>query len=63
MPLSAGDADLELDLQQALTAIYDTFSYDLAVDYTRPPTLPLGPEDAAWVKERVRAWRASRRRT
>jgi hypothetical protein len=60
VPLSAGDADLELDLQQALTAIYDTFSYDLAVDYTRPPTLPLSPEDAAWAGERVRAWRASR---
>jgi len=40
VPLS-GDADLELDLQQALTAIYDTFSYDLAVDYTHSPTLPL----------------------
>ena len=41
VPLLAGDPDVTLDLQQALTSAYDTSSLDLAIDYTRPPEVPL----------------------
>jgi hypothetical protein len=37
VPLLAGDADVELDLQQVFTATYDLLGYDLAIDYTSSP--------------------------
>ena len=51
VPLLRGDADVELDLHQALTTVYETFSYDLAVDYTRPPPVPLPPAEAMWAAQ------------
>ncbi len=36
VPLLPGDADVPLDLQAALTSVYDGFGYDLAIDYTTP---------------------------
>ena len=54
VPLLAGDADATLDLQAAFTAAYDLPGYDLIVDYTQPPDIPLSPEDAAWAAERLR---------
>jgi hypothetical protein len=59
VPLLAGDPDVELDLQAALNSTYDGFSYDLAIDYNRPPRVPLGPDEAAWAQERLRVWRAA----
>jgi len=53
VPLLAGDADVELDLQQALTVIYDTFSYDLTLDYTHPPRAPLPPAEAGWAAQQL----------
>jgi hypothetical protein len=44
VPLLPGDSDVMLDLQQALTSVYDSIGYDLAVDYTRPPEVPLPPD-------------------
>jgi hypothetical protein len=55
IPLLPGDPDVPLDLQLALTTLYDLLGYDLAVDYTRPPEVPLRPEAAAWVEARLRA--------
>src|SRR5919205_716388 len=46
--LLPGDPDVQLQLQGALTTIYDACGYDLAVDYTRPPEVPLSPQEAAW---------------
>src|SRR5947208_2318899 len=37
VPLLPGDADTEVDLQLALTNVYDLLGYDLAVDYSQPP--------------------------
>ena len=54
VPLLQGDADVLLDLQRALSAVYDLAGYDLAVDYTHPPDVPLGHRDAAWAQERLR---------
>ncbi|HEX8204077.1 MAG TPA: DUF4058 family protein [Isosphaeraceae bacterium] len=55
VPLLPGDPDVPLDLQLALTTLYDLLGYDLAVDYTRPPEVPLRPEAVAWVEDRLRA--------
>lgn len=55
VPLLAGDADVLLDLQLALTNVYDLCGYDLAVDYHQPPEVTLAPIEAAWVEERLRA--------
>ena len=60
VPLLAGDADLELDLQLAFTSIYDFFGYDGAVRYDQRPEIRLGAEDVAWAEECVRAWQATR---
>lgn len=54
VPLLPGDADAMLDLQLALTTIYDLLRYDLAIDYHRPPEVPLPPNEAAWADERLR---------
>jgi hypothetical protein len=56
VPLLPGDADCPLDLQQAFTTIYDALRYDLVVDYSQPPEVPLAAEAAAWAEERVRLW-------
>lgn len=44
VPLLPGDLDVKLDLQSAFTAVYDALGYDLEVDYTRPPEIPLEGE-------------------
>lgn len=61
VPLLAGDADVPLDLQQAFTSIYDTFRYELTVDYSRPPEVSFKGDDVAWAAERIRARREDRK--
>lgn len=56
VPLRHTDADAKLDLQAAFEAAYAQGSYDLT-DYDRPPDPPLSPDDAAWARERIDAWR------
>jgi hypothetical protein len=55
IPLDAGDPDVALDLQAALSKLHDEMGYDLSVNYTRPPPGPLAPDEAVWVDERLRA--------
>ncbi|MBI4790089.1 MAG: DUF4058 family protein [Chloroflexi bacterium] len=55
VPLLPGDPDVPLDLQLALNTVYDALNYDLSVDYTRPPEVPLESETATWASERLRA--------
>lgn len=55
VPLLPGDADVPLDLQLALTTVYDLCGYDLAVNYALPPEIPLPPPEAAWAEERLRS--------
>lgn len=52
VPLLAGDGDVPLDLQAALTGVYDALRYDRTADYARPPEVPLSPADAAWAAAR-----------
>jgi hypothetical protein len=53
VPLLPGDSDAPLDLQAAFTAVYDAYSYDLSIDYTRPPEIPLAGDDPAWATRRL----------
>jgi hypothetical protein len=48
IPLRAGDADALLDLQAALGLVYKRASYELELDYSKPPVPPLQGEQAAW---------------
>lgn len=54
VPLRAGDDDIDLDLQLALTTIYDALNYDLTIDYTQPPEPPLTGDAAIWARKRLR---------
>lgn len=60
VPLLAGDADIPLNLQHALTAVYDVFGYQFAIDYNKPPEVPLSADSAAWADRLLRAggWRS-----
>jgi hypothetical protein len=60
VPLLPGDADVPLDLQQALAVVYDIIGYDELLDYSQPPPGPLTPGESAWVEEQLR--RAGRRK-
>lgn len=40
VPLLPPDPDAVLDLQAALTAVYDEAGYDLSIDYSQPPPPP-----------------------
>ena len=51
VPLLPSDDDVQLDLQQAFNAVYDGLGYDLSVDYTRPPDIPLDDDDARWAEQ------------
>jgi hypothetical protein len=55
VPLLPGDADVFLDLQLALTNVYDLSEYHLEIDYTQLPDGPLSAEQATWVDEHLRA--------
>jgi hypothetical protein len=56
VPLLPGDSDVMLDLQLAFTSVYDSIGYDLAVDYSRPPEVPLPPELADWARQRLEGY-------
>lgn len=57
VPLRAPDADVPLDMQAALTTIYDEANYALPLNYHEPsPNPPLASEDAAWVAHGIRQW-------
>lgn len=48
VPLRPPDADVSLDLDATLSAIYDRARYHLSIDYRREPVPPLTEEDAQW---------------
>ncbi len=54
IPLLADDPAASLDLQQAFSTVYDVCSYDLIIDYSAPPEVPLPAEAAAWAEDRLR---------
>ncbi|HVA89785.1 MAG TPA: DUF4058 family protein [Chloroflexota bacterium] len=60
VPLTAPFEDVPLDLQEAVDTVYTRYRYDAAIDYDEEPPLPgFSPADAAWVRERIAAWRGA----
>ncbi len=47
----AGDSEVGLNLQDAFTGAYDLSSYDLVIDYSQPPEVPLGKAEAGKAEE------------
>jgi hypothetical protein len=60
IPLAPGDADVELDLQKVLATLYDTYSYDVEIDYDTPLQHPLPADEGAWAAAQIHAWKARR---
>lgn len=50
VPLRKGEDEPSIDLGLVLGGLYDHASYDLRIDYRRPPEPPLRAEDAAWAE-------------
>jgi hypothetical protein len=55
VPLLYTDPDLSLDLQPLLDGIYSLGRYDEQIDYTLPLTPALAKDDAAWVRDLLKA--------
>ena len=49
VPLLNGDPAVPLDLQQAVNDVYSASQYDLLLNYTECPDIPLEPSEKAWV--------------
>jgi hypothetical protein len=54
IPLLPGDQDVALDVQQVFTTTYDLLGYDLALDYTQTPEIPLPQADSVWAETLLR---------
>ncbi len=50
VPLSAGDADVALDLQPLLGGVYDRAGYDYSLDYQQLLSPALSEDNLRWVK-------------
>lgn len=48
IPLSPGESEPPLDLNDILHALYERAGYELSIDYCQPPHSPLRKEDRAW---------------
>jgi Protein of unknown function (DUF4058) len=57
VPLKASEPEPTIDLKSLLDEIYDQGSYDLRMDYSRPPIPGLSEPDLAWVNERLQQQR------
>ncbi|HEY1378720.1 MAG TPA: DUF4058 family protein, partial [Gemmataceae bacterium] len=54
VPLLPGDADVSLNLQSALSTVYDIYRYDETTDYRTPPPGRLARADRDWLDDRLR---------
>src|SRR5262249_49911163 len=53
VPLAKPDPDIPLNLQPMIDAIYQLSRYEQSIDYAKPLTPPLAPEDAAWLAQEL----------
>jgi hypothetical protein len=51
MPLGAGEPEPMVNVKRLIDEIYDQGSYDLRIDYTRPPIPAVSESDRAWLDE------------
>jgi hypothetical protein len=54
VPLTKPDADILIELQPIIEAIWQRARYSRSIDYRRPLTPPVADEDAAWLAEQLR---------
>ncbi|MFP4441436.1 MAG: DUF4058 family protein [Chloroflexaceae bacterium] len=54
LPLPAGDAQPQVDIQTLLGEVYDRAGFDLVLDYGREPVPALHPENQAWADALLR---------
>ena len=54
VPLSEPDADIPLNLQPMIEAIYERSRYARSIDYRKPANPPLSGKDTAWLRKRLR---------
>jgi Protein of unknown function (DUF4058) len=54
VPLLGQDADARLNLQQALSMVYEEYGLEDMIDYLKPPDVPLAAEQSAWVDQHLR---------
>jgi hypothetical protein len=54
IPLLNGDPDVTLILQKAITQVYEICRYDLILDYTVSPEVPLPKAAARWLKRMLK---------
>ncbi len=54
VPLLPPDPDVPLDLNAAISTVYDNSGYDYRIDYTRPPPPPPLSDDEMALVERIR---------
>lgn len=55
IPLQPDGPEPTLSLNQLLHDLYERARYDLAIDYSQPPTPPLHDDDAAWARQLLSA--------
>ncbi len=55
VPLKVGELEPTIDLKSLLDEIYDRGSYDLRIDYNRPPIPALSESDMTWMNETLTA--------
>ncbi len=53
IPLRPGEDEPLLPLNQILHSLYESASYDLFIDYHRPPTPSLDEDDSAWAAQLI----------
>jgi hypothetical protein len=57
VPLRTSEPEPAIDLKSLLDQIYDQGSYDLRIDYSRPPIPALSELDMVWLNERLQQQR------
>jgi Protein of unknown function (DUF4058) len=53
VPLAKPDPDIQLNLQPMIDTIYTRFRYHRRINYSRPLTPPLGPDETTWLSEQL----------
>jgi hypothetical protein len=57
VPLTRPDTDLRLELQPLIVSVYEESRYAQSIDYRKPLSPALGPEEATWLGERLKTRR------
>jgi hypothetical protein len=55
LPLAKPDADVPVELQPMIAAIYQRFRYERSINYSKPLIPPLSSKDAAWLERQLQS--------